>query len=124
MVMQYGWGPDDSPLVYAKGDSETSLAMGDKHEMEVGKKIQSLYLIATDRCGKMLQRNQHTLAAVVEHLLQYDCVTTKDLARITAETGAVFEEEPFELVPYSRLEMSTNGTTRVTKSLPAGASAN
>lgn len=124
MVMQYGWGPDDSPLVYAKHDSPTSLAMGDEHEMEVANKIQKLYHIATDRCGKMLQRNQQTLIAVVEHLLQYDCVTTKDLARITAETGAVFEEDPFELVPYSRLEMSTNGTTRVTKTLPAGASAN
>ncbi|KAG0630185.1 hypothetical protein M758_1G160200 [Ceratodon purpureus] len=127
MVMQYGWGPDDSPLIYAKGDSPTSIAMGDKHEWELATKIQKLYHIATDRCGKLLQRNQPTLNAVVEHLLQYDCVTTKDLARICEETGAIFEEEPFELVPYSRMDMlsgSTNGTTRVTKTLPAGASAN
>lgn len=127
MVMQFGWGPDDSPLVYAKHDSPTSLAMGDEHEYELGTTIMKLYNIAVERCGKMLQRNQQTLSAIVEHLLQYDCVTTKDLARICEETGAMFEEDPFELVPYSRLDMlsgSTNGTTRVTKTLPAGASAN
>ncbi|XP_024370522.1 probable inactive ATP-dependent zinc metalloprotease FTSHI 5, chloroplastic [Physcomitrium patens] len=127
MVMQFGWGPEDSPLVYAKVDSRTSIAMGDKHEEEVKSAIQKLYLIATERCYNILHRNQRTLSAVVEHLLQYDCVTTKDLARITEETGGVFEEDPFELVPYSRMAMlsgSTNGTTRVTKTLPAGASAN
>lgn len=125
MVMEYGWGPDDSPLVYAKADSPTTIAMGDEHEWELATKIQKLYHLATDRCGKMLQRNQITLRAVVEHLIQYDCVTTKDLAKICEETGAIFEEEPFELVPYSRMDMlsgSTNGTTRVTKTLPAGAS--
>lgn len=127
MVMQFGWGPHDSPLVYAKAGSPTSIAMGDKHEEEVKSAIQKLYLIATERCYNMLHRNQRTLSAVVEHLIQYDCVTTKDLSRISDETGAVFEEDPFELVPYSRMEMfsgSKNGTTRVTKALPAGASAN
>ena len=127
MVLEFGWGPDDSPLIYQKDGSPNALAMGDNHEYELEAKIRKLFHSATERCGKMLQRNQQTLSALVEHLLQYDCLTMKDMARIMEETGAMVEEDPFLLVPYTHSEMisgSTNGTTRTSKTLPAGASAN
>ncbi|GKF43044.1 DNA-directed RNA polymerase I subunit 2 [Tanacetum coccineum] len=32
MVIQYGWGPDDSLTVYHHGNAVTALSMGDNHE--------------------------------------------------------------------------------------------
>lgn len=125
MVLQYGWGPDDSALIYHKAGNENGLSMGDRYEEELEAKGNKVFQVALLRCAEMLERNELTLRALVEHLLQYDCLSRQDMARILEETGAVAEDEPFELVPYTHADLlsgSMNGSTYVTKTLPAGAS--
>ncbi|CAK9878262.1 unnamed protein product [Sphagnum jensenii] len=125
MVLEFGWGPDDSPLIYSTEESSSALAMGDDHEYELEAKIRQLYDTACQKAGEMLMKNQQVLDALVEHLLEFDCLTKEEMARILEENGAVFEEEPFMLMPYAHAEVmngSTNGTTRPSKALPARAS--
>ncbi|GJZ54427.1 probable inactive ATP-dependent zinc metalloprotease FTSHI 5, chloroplastic [Tanacetum coccineum] len=42
MVIQYGWGPDDSLTVYHHGNAVTALSMGDNHEYEMAAKISGM----------------------------------------------------------------------------------
>ncbi|KAL3693910.1 hypothetical protein R1sor_007561 [Riccia sorocarpa] len=120
MVMEYGWAPDDSPMIYQTDGSPTALSMGDQHEGEVAEKINRLYFTACEKAAEMLERNRPVMEAMVEHLLTCDAIGKQDFARIMEEKGAVLEQEPFSLVPYTHIEIvgaPTNGSGRSSKSL-------
>ncbi|KAJ7537789.1 hypothetical protein O6H91_11G022100 [Diphasiastrum complanatum] len=102
MVLQYGWGPDDSPMIYCAEGSEGAMSMGQSYEFEVGGKVKKLYLAGYNKALKMLQQNLKVLEALVEHLLESNVLSRKDMANILLEKGAIFEKEPFSLVTYSR----------------------
>ncbi|WMV14423.1 hypothetical protein MTR67_007808 [Solanum verrucosum] len=46
MVIQYGWGPDDSPTIYHHGNSVTTLSMGNHFEYEMAAKVEKNDTIA------------------------------------------------------------------------------
>lgn len=97
MVIQYGWGPDDSPTVYYSGNAYTALSMGNKHEFEMAAKVEKMYNLAYDKAREMLQKNHRVLEKIVEELLEFEMLTGKDLERICEENGGVWEGEPFSL---------------------------
>ncbi|CAM6088523.1 unnamed protein product [Calypogeia fissa] len=118
MVMEYGWAPDDSPMIYMMDGSGNSLDIGDKHEEEVAEKINQLFYRALEKASHMLEQNQPALEAMLEHLLEYDALNRRDMRRILEEKGAIFEEAPFSLLPFTHTEIvgiSTNGTSRLGK---------
>nr|GMD67680.1 probable inactive ATP-dependent zinc metalloprotease FTSHI 5, chloroplastic isoform X1 [Ipomoea batatas] len=97
MVIQYGWGPDDSPTIYHHGNAETALSMGNNHEYEIAAKVEKMYYLAYEKAKTMLQNNRRVLETIVEELLEYEILTGKDLERIFAQNGGIREKEPFFL---------------------------
>ena len=97
MVIQYGWGPDDSPTIYHHGNSVTALSMGNHFEYEMATKVEKMYYMAYDKAKQMLQRNRQVLEKIVEDLLKYEILTRKDLERILADNDGLREKEPFFL---------------------------
>lgn len=97
MVIQYGWGPDDSPAIYFCSTAVTALSMGDKHEYEMATKVERMYNLAYDKAREMLQENSRVLEKIVEELLEFEMLTGKDLQRILEENDGVVEKEPFFL---------------------------
>ncbi|RVW38061.1 putative inactive ATP-dependent zinc metalloprotease FTSHI 5, chloroplastic [Vitis vinifera] len=77
MVIQHGWGPDDSPAVYYYSNAVSALSMGNNHEYEVAAKIEKMYYLAYDRAKEMLQKNRRVLEKVVEELLEFEILTGK-----------------------------------------------
>lgn len=97
MVIQYGWGPDDSPAIYYASNAFTALSMGNTHEYEMAAKVEKIYDLAYLRAKDMLQKNRQVLEKIVEELLDFEILTGKDLKRIFVENGAIHEKEPFFL---------------------------
>ncbi|KAI3980697.1 hypothetical protein MKX01_025262 [Papaver californicum] len=97
MVIQYGWGPDDSPAIYYASNATTALSMGDKHEYEMAAKVEAMYNLAYDKANEMLQKNSRVLQNIVDELLEFEILTGKDLERIFVENGGIQEKEPFFL---------------------------
>ncbi|KAL5700933.1 putative inactive ATP-dependent zinc metalloprotease FTSHI 5 [Ranunculus cassubicifolius] len=100
MVIQYGWGPDDSPAIYFSSNAVTALSMGNKHEFEMAAKVEKTYNLAYDKAKEMIERNSRALEKIVEELLEFEMLTAKDLHRILEETGGTVEKEPFCLSSY------------------------
>ncbi|KAI3812339.1 hypothetical protein L1987_17046 [Smallanthus sonchifolius] len=97
MVIQYGWGPDDSPVVYHHGRAVTALSMGDNHEYEMAAKVEKIYDLAYEKAKSILWSNRIVLEKIVEELLEFEILTGKDLERIISTNGGVREKEPFYL---------------------------
>ncbi|KAL2233175.1 UNVERIFIED_CONTAM: putative inactive ATP-dependent zinc metalloprotease FTSHI 5, chloroplastic [Sesamum indicum] len=87
MVVQYGWGPDDSPTIYHHGNAVTALSMGDNFEYEMAAKVErklpaesrslKIYNLAYDKARMLLQKNYLALERIVEELLEYEILTGK-----------------------------------------------
>ncbi|KAK4799841.1 hypothetical protein SAY86_025206 [Trapa natans] len=101
MVIQYGWGPDDSPATYYRSGAATALSMGDNHEYEIAAKVEKMYDLAYCKANQMLQKNRRALEKIVEELLEFEILTGKDLERIWEANGGIREKEPFSLVKLS-----------------------
>lgn len=97
MVIQCGWGPDDSPAIYHHGNAATALSMGNEHEYEMAVKVEMMYNLAYDKAKDMLQRNRLVLEKIVDELLEFEILTGKDLERIMESNGGIREKEPFTL---------------------------
>ncbi|KAL9992706.1 putative peptidase M41, AAA+ ATPase domain, ATPase, AAA-type, core [Helianthus debilis subsp. tardiflorus] len=97
MVIQYGWGPDDSPVVYHHGNAVTALSMGDNYEYEMAAKVEKMYDLAYEKAKSILWSNRIVLEKIVEELLESEILTGKDLERIISANGGVRETEPFYL---------------------------
>ncbi|XP_071702217.1 probable inactive ATP-dependent zinc metalloprotease FTSHI 5, chloroplastic [Rutidosis leptorrhynchoides] len=97
MVIQYGWGPDDSPIVYHHGNAVTALSMGDNHEYEMAAKVEKMYDLAYEKAKFILWNNRTVLEKTVEELLEFEILTGKDLERIISTNGGIREKEPFYL---------------------------
>ncbi|KNA05484.1 hypothetical protein SOVF_189840 [Spinacia oleracea] len=97
MVIQYGWGPDESPTIYYHGNAATALSMGNNHEFEMAAKVEKMYYLAYDKALDMLQKNRPVLEKIVDELLDYEILTGKDLDRIVKSNGGIRENEPFSL---------------------------
>ncbi|KAK2972761.1 hypothetical protein RJ640_019409 [Escallonia rubra] len=77
MVIQYGWGPDDSPTIYHHGNAVTALSMGNNHEYEMAAKVEKMYYLAFDKAKEILQKNRVVLEKIVEELLEFEILTGK-----------------------------------------------
>ncbi|CAK9156359.1 unnamed protein product [Ilex paraguariensis] len=75
MVIQYGWGPDDSPTIYHHGHAVTALSMGNSHEYEMAAKVEKIYYLAYDKARAMLHNNRRVLEKIVEELLEFEILT-------------------------------------------------
>ncbi|GER55113.1 ATP-dependent zinc metalloprotease FtsH [Striga asiatica] len=95
MVMQYGWGPDDSPTIYHHGNAATTLSMGDNFEYEMAARVEMIYNLAYDKAKALLQKNYVILEKIAEELVEYEVLSGKDLERIVSENGGIREKEPF-----------------------------
>ncbi|KAI3698633.1 hypothetical protein L2E82_42328 [Cichorium intybus] len=104
MVIQYGWGPDDSPTVYHHGNAVTALSMGDNHEYEMAAKVEKMYDLAYEKAKTILWSNQNVLEKIVEELLEFEILTGKDLERIILANGGIREKEPFYLGKFHNEE--------------------
>ncbi|GKV07084.1 hypothetical protein SLEP1_g18890 [Rubroshorea leprosula] len=98
MVIQYGWGPDDSTAIYYRSNATTALSMGNNYEFEMATKVEKIYDLAYERAKDMLQKNLQVLEKIVEELLEFEILTGKDLERILQENGGIAEKEPFFLL--------------------------
>ncbi|GLT78028.1 hypothetical protein SLA2020_495780 [Shorea laevis] len=113
MVIQYGWGPDDSPAIYYHSNAVTALSMGNNHEYEMAAKVEKMYDLAYYKAEEMLQKNRQVLGKIVEELLEFEILTRKDLERMVEDYGGIQEKEPFFLSKscdtewYSALEPVT-----------------
>ncbi|CAL1382597.1 unnamed protein product [Linum trigynum] len=109
MVIQYGWGPDDSPAVYYTTNAVTSLSMGNDHEHVMAAKVEKMYDLAYLKAKEMLQQNRQVLEKIVDELLEFEILTGKDLERIIEENGGIREKEPFSLLEaYLREPVSSS----------------
>eukprot|EP00256_Glycine_max_P040042 XP_006589200.1 probable inactive ATP-dependent zinc metalloprotease FTSHI 5, chloroplastic isoform X1 [Glycine max] len=97
MVIQYGWGPDDSPAIYYRSNAVTALSMGDDHEYVMAAKVEKMFDLAYLKAREILQKNRLVLEKIVEELLEFEILTGKDLERITKDNGVIREQEPFTL---------------------------
>ncbi|KAL6278896.1 hypothetical protein ACE6H2_022497 [Prunus campanulata] len=97
MVIQYGWGPDDSPAIYYHTNAATALSMGNNHEYDMAAKVEKIYDLAYYKAQEMLHKNRRVLEKIVEELLEFEILTAKDLQRIFEDNGGVREKEPFFL---------------------------
>ncbi|QCE07449.1 cell division protease FtsH [Vigna unguiculata] len=97
MVIQYGWGPDDSPAIYYHSNAVTALSMGDDHEYVMAAKVEKMFDLAYLKAREMLLKNRPVLEKIVEELLEFEILTGKDLERITKNNGVIREKEPFTL---------------------------
>lgn len=98
MVLQYGWGPDDSPTIYVTGNALGTLSMGTKHELEMAAKVEEMYNLAYEKARVMLQKNFRALEIIVEQLLESENLTGEDLINILEQHGVIREEEPFTIL--------------------------
>ncbi|KAG6396848.1 hypothetical protein SASPL_143005 [Salvia splendens] len=110
MVIQYGWGPDDSPTIYHHGTAATALSMGDNFEYEMAAKVEKIYNLAYDKARVLLQKNCLVLEKIVKELIEYEILTGKDLDRIVAENGGIKEKEPFFLSSSSYEEETSRSS--------------
>nr|CAD1838799.1 unnamed protein product [Ananas comosus var. bracteatus] len=97
MVIQYGWGPDDSPAIYITSKAVGSLSMGNNHEFEMAAKVEKMYDLGYDKAREMLLKNRKVLEKIVEQLLEFENLTGEDLINILNENGGIREQEPFFL---------------------------
>lgn len=97
MVIQYGWGPDDSPAIYITSNAVGTLSMGKDHELEMAAKVEKMYDLGYDKAKEMLQNNHQVLEKIVEQLLMYENLTGEDLFNILEDCKGVREQEPFSL---------------------------
>ncbi|EOA33079.1 hypothetical protein CARUB_v10016416mg [Capsella rubella] len=97
MVLQYGWGPDDSPAVHYATNAVSALSMGNNHEYEMADKVEKIYDLAYEKAKGMLLKNRRVLEKITEELLEFEILTQKDLERIVHENGGIREKEPFFL---------------------------
>ncbi|XP_059437221.1 probable inactive ATP-dependent zinc metalloprotease FTSHI 5, chloroplastic [Corylus avellana] len=97
MVIQYGWGPDDSPAIYYHSNAVTALSMGNNHEYEMAAKVEKMYDLAYYKAKEMLQKNRQVLEKIVEELLEFEILTRKDMERMVEDYGGIREKEPFFL---------------------------
>ncbi|KAL2325332.1 hypothetical protein Fmac_024390 [Flemingia macrophylla] len=97
MVIQYGWGPDDSPAIYYRSNAVTALSMGDDHEYVMAAKVEKMFDLAYLKAREMLQKNRLVLEKIVVELLEFEILTGQDLERITKDNGIIKEKEPFSL---------------------------
>ncbi|KAF2287552.1 hypothetical protein GH714_001251 [Hevea brasiliensis] len=104
MVIQYGWGPDDSPAIYYSSNAVTSLSMGNNHEYDMAAKVEKMYDLAYLKAKELLQKNRQVLEKIVEELLEFEILTGKDLERIVENNGGTREKEPFFLSKASCVE--------------------
>ncbi|POO02926.1 AAA-type ATPase [Trema orientale] len=109
MVIQYGWGPDDSPAIYYHSNADTVLSMGNNHEYEMATKVEKMYYSAYYKAKEMLQKNHPVLEKVVEELLEFEILTGKDLERMLEDNGGIREKEPFFLSRVHDREQSSSG---------------
>ncbi|CAA6654379.1 unnamed protein product [Spirodela intermedia] len=77
MVIQYGWGPDDSPTIYFCNNASTAMSMGNIHEFEMAAKVEKMYNLAYDKAKEMLVKNRAVLQIIVEQLLEFENLTGK-----------------------------------------------
>ncbi|PIA61144.1 hypothetical protein AQUCO_00300576v1 [Aquilegia coerulea] len=110
MVIQYGWGPDDSPAIYISSNAVTALSMGNNHEYEIAAKVERMYNLAYDKAKDMLQQNRQVLEKIVEELLELEMLSGKDLGRILEENGGILEKEPFFLSSFCCKELPSGGS--------------
>ncbi|XP_042502449.1 probable inactive ATP-dependent zinc metalloprotease FTSHI 5, chloroplastic isoform X2 [Macadamia integrifolia] len=75
MVIQYGWGPDDSRTIYFCSNATTALSMGNNYEYEMAAKVEKLYNLAYDKAKELLQKNCRVLEKIVEELLEFEILT-------------------------------------------------
>ncbi|KAF4379841.1 hypothetical protein G4B88_012764 [Cannabis sativa] len=108
MVIQYGWGPDDSPAIYYHTNAETALSMGNNHEYEMATKIEKMYYSAFYKAKEMLQKNRQVLEKIVEELMEFEILTGKDLQTILEDNGGIREKEPFFLSKVQEVEPSSS----------------
>ncbi|KAL8201414.1 hypothetical protein R6Q57_012753 [Mikania cordata] len=104
MVIQYGWGPGDSPVVYHHGNAVTALSMGDNYEYEMAAKVEKIYDLAYEKAKSILWSNRIVLEKIVEELLEFEILTGKDIERIISTNGGVREKEPFYLGEFRNEE--------------------
>ncbi|KAM0932190.1 putative peptidase M41, AAA+ ATPase domain, ATPase, AAA-type, core [Dioscorea sansibarensis] len=108
MVIQYGWGPDDSPAVYIANNAFGKLSMGKDHELEMAAKVEKIYSLGYDKAKEMLEKNRHVLETIVERLLEFENLTGEDLLTIFKEYGGTREEDPFFLSQPFHKELSSS----------------
>ncbi|GAB2287182.1 hypothetical protein Dimus_021566 [Dionaea muscipula] len=99
MVIQYGWGPDDSPAIYHHGTAArvADMEMETNHKFEMATKVQKIYDLAYDKAKEMLLKNRAVLEKIVDELLEFDMLIGKDLDRVVQNHGGIREVEPFSL---------------------------
>ncbi|KAI5398284.1 variant 3 [Lathyrus oleraceus] len=97
MVIQYGWGPDDSPAIYYCNNAVSTLSMAGDYEYVMAAKVEKIFDLAYLKAREMLQRNRRVLEKTVEELLEFEILTGKGLERITKDNGGIKEKEPFTL---------------------------
>ncbi|KAK2638007.1 hypothetical protein Ddye_025802 [Dipteronia dyeriana] len=104
MVLQYGWGPDDSPAIYYSSNAVAALSTGNNYEYEMATKVEKMYDLAYCKAKEMLQKNRGVLEKIVEELLEFEILTGKDLERIMDANGGAREKEPFSLLQVDYME--------------------
>ncbi|KAL5837670.1 hypothetical protein ACOSQ3_014839 [Xanthoceras sorbifolium] len=104
MVLQYGWGPDDSPAIYYSSNAVAAMSMGSNYEYEMATKVEKMYDLAYCKAKEMLQKNHGVLEKIVEELLEFEILTGKDLERIMDANGGTREKEPFSLSKVDYME--------------------
>lgn len=97
MVLQYGWGPDNSPAIYYSSNAVAAMSMGNNHEYEMATKVEKMYDLAYCKAKELIQKNRKVLEKIVEELLEYEILTGKDLERLMDSYGGIREKEPFFL---------------------------
>ncbi|XP_077215991.1 ftsH extracellular protease family [Tasmannia lanceolata] len=107
MVIQYGWGPDDSPAIYFCHNAVSTLSMGNNHQYEMAENVEKMYNSAYDRAKEMLQKNRGVLEAIVEQLLEFENLTGMDLLEIFEDNGGIREQEPFLLSKNYNKELAS-----------------
>ncbi|KAK1292649.1 hypothetical protein QJS10_CPB17g01142 [Acorus calamus] len=108
MVLQYGWGPDDSPTIYFCSNTRKKSNMVNGHEVEMAAKVEKMYDLAYDKAVEMLQKNLAVLRVIVDQLLMFENMTGKELLEILEENGGIREQEPFFLSTQHRKELTSS----------------
>ncbi|KAK1316743.1 hypothetical protein QJS10_CPA05g00266 [Acorus calamus] len=108
MVLQYGWGPDDSPTIYFCSNTRKKSSMVNDHEVEMAAKVEKMYNLAYDKAVEMLQKNLAVLRVIVDQLLMFENMTGKELLEILEENGGIREQEPFFLSTQHRKELTSS----------------
>ncbi|XP_020580621.1 probable inactive ATP-dependent zinc metalloprotease FTSHI 5, chloroplastic [Phalaenopsis equestris] len=113
MVLQYGWGPDDSPAIYVTSTAVGTLSMGNKHELEMAAKVEQMYNLGYEKAREMLQKNCQVLKIIVEQLLEVENLTGEDLIGIFEENNGAREKEPFTILKHTYKEIALERSLEV-----------